>query len=441
MAVNVSRALGADRDTTGHYHDADVARRFGGKGPAEYKAERGPGTPNSGRHSVVSAVILYARTLALHASDPHPASVEHTYAGYVGGTYPSRDRGGESSRAGSATGIAQSGVHLAARPAGPAVGDEGVAARRPRSSARGPGRPYGARNRPPTSVHMPTTIPRLLGDPNGPRAWTPDGSLLVMRESLWVPTHGPLPTLQNALRLLDARLDQFRQCDAHLLPDRALRDLAIDVDEQVRAVGSLVAASHARAAFANARAALESALDAVALTQDEAAYDRGGADVYVSYVLEFETLGRRFGTEATRLLGQSEDAEMGIDAAAAAWDAAAPGKGAVIRQAFEEFPKRPESTRRHWSGLTGRQLYALVTATLPAGNPMLARVLDGIYGMLSMEAHPRPRFGRWELAGDGEEGSSPADPEGEGDVVHAIAWIAVSLTVRALDARWQFADG
>jgi hypothetical protein len=61
VTVNVSQALDADREITGHYHDADVARRFGGKQPAEYKAERGPGTPDSGRHSVVSAVILYAR--------------------------------------------------------------------------------------------------------------------------------------------------------------------------------------------------------------------------------------------------------------------------------------------------------------------------------------------------------------------------------------------
>lgn len=214
-----------------------------------------------------------------------------------------------------------------------------------------------------------------------------------------------------------------------------LCDLAVDVRDQVQVVTRLIDSPYRRALFANARAAFESAIDAIALTDRESEYDRRGADAYVFGMFEIETLGRRIGAEDTRVLGHSEGLEKGIAQEVAEWNAVAPGKGSLLRQAFEQLPKRLKSGPRHWSGRTNEQLYELVTATLPAGTRELARTLDGLYGLLSMHTHPRPRFGQSARGAVRSPGPLEGD---ELDMVNTTAWVALVCAVRALDARWRF---
>lgn len=272
------------------------------------------------------------------------------------------------------------------------------------------------------------------------RAWTPVGSPLRLRRTHAAQLRGTSQHFEDGLRILDSRLAAFVVSDAHLIPDDVLRDLALDVHEQLHVAAHLVGSPYRRALLSNARAAVESAIDAIVLTHNEAEYDRRGADAYVFGMLELEQLDRRLGLEETRLLGQSKGLEERMGWDATAWNNVAPGKGSFVTRAFEQFPKRSEERQRHWSGMSNREIHTLVSGTLPNWSPESAGILDGLYALLSIHTHPRPRFGH-RVRGDARGGRTPAVVEAEEPaMIYAAAQVALSLAIRALDARWRFKE-
>lgn len=81
-------------------------------------------------------------------------------------------------------------------------------------------------------------------------------------------------------------------CDT-CFPDTVLYALAIDVAEHARAVGILVISEVPRAAMVNARAAFESALDALLLVSDPLRYDERGMYARACELVEQENLIER----------------------------------------------------------------------------------------------------------------------------------------------------
>src|SRR4051794_16405023 len=79
----------------------------------------------------------------------------------------------------------------------------------------------------------------------------------------------------------------------HMLADVVLYSLCIDVLEHAEVVAATIGSPFARAASTNARAALESAIDASYLTKRQNDYDLRGARARVAELYEIEEIERR----------------------------------------------------------------------------------------------------------------------------------------------------
>ena len=198
--------------------------------------------------------------------------------------------------------------------------------------------------------------------------------------------------LNESLAALGATLTDYPCQPEHFVADRGLIDLAIDVAEHGHAVELLAASTVPRAAYANARAAFESALDILYLTLTEEAYDCCGCMLRAFVALANEDIQRRFvrANMAGGMPAQAVDlAETVILSDARAWDEIVPGKGKELRAAFEEVRASPPH-QHHWSGLTRKERTdALAVST--STEPGFAEIADAIYGALSAHTHPRLR--------------------------------------------------
>lgn len=200
-------------------------------------------------------------------------------------------------------------------------------------------------------------------------------------------------TLREALAELEETMKRFPSASHYKVPDVVLYNLAIDVAEHGYAVSELSLGSVPRASLTNARAALESCIDMAFLVSDQAEYARRGARARVFELFELERIQRRGDLIATVLPGSSEALEHAVREDARDWESDAPGQGKLITAAWEYFWRNRAAIGEHWSGHSRLELYRQLAADDPSVGEFV-RMLDVVYGLLSIAAHPRPRGGQ-----------------------------------------------
>lgn len=237
----------------------------------------------------------------------------------------------------------------------------------------------------------------------------------------------------NALaRLVEA----FEHHDYHLVPDMLLFQLALDVLEQGRAVGTLMRAGVGRPAYSNTRSAFESARDMLVMVSVPEEYGTMGARARAQEVLDVSRLNERQRKADTALgldrkMTAKSPQEM-IESDAAAWDAVAPGQGDLLRQAVKDVTRlRPGG---HWSGLNSAQLRTRI-ATLSKDQAGVAEMIDTFYGIQSMQSHPGARLSLRDMSQQ-PDGSLIVEPR-EVDLVvpYGLASMTAQLAAIALTRR------
>lgn len=197
-----------------------------------------------------------------------------------------------------------------------------------------------------------------------------------------------------ALGDLRRHTESMRLEPAHLLADVFLYSLCIDVLEHAETVMQVSQSKFARATSANARAALESAVDAAYLTKIASEYDLRAAQARVAELFEIEEIERR----SPHIAGQQDrlSPEEVIIADARSFDEQVPGSGRPLRGAWERFTKASGALRLHWSGLTKEDLFKEVFQADSEAEPIGA-MAGSLHAILSTSSHPRPRVGAREL--------------------------------------------
>ena len=194
-----------------------------------------------------------------------------------------------------------------------------------------------------------------------------------------------------------------------------------------------------RASFANARAALESAVDASLLTKDEKQYLMRGAQARVAELFEVHEIEKRaaplkppMSTDASPRV-HPEDA---IAEDAKAWDAEAPGKGDLLRRAWETFTKDSGNLRRHWSLMPKEQLYLEVFGADEDG--ALGGMGEVIHALLSLASHPRMRVGSREVEYNADGGIALGTRATDPEMARRIAALSCRIATQALQRRRAF---
>ena len=250
--------------------------------------------------------------------------------------------------------------------------------------------------------------------------------------------------LEQRLEELSDTLNQFRVWFEHAISDLVLFNYALDVLEQGQAVLMLTeSAALGRSALSNARSAFEACMDALLLTGSREDFDSSGALARACEILEHDDLLERRATadRSLRLERRQNAKPPGsvMEADADRWNEWAPGKGAILKRAYEQA-EADGRWRRHWSGKSKRQIWSAVDASWgsESGLPEMA---DFFYGLLSIHGHPRPRAGARlrEVDGDGKLTYSPRPQDTE--VAAMIAQVACGLASAACARRreWEAA--
>lgn len=251
----------------------------------------------------------------------------------------------------------------------------------------------------------------------------------------------PVPdlNLDANLAALEAEATHYPSTRATFLPDFVLYSFATDVREHATAVQLLTPSTVPRAAFANARAALESALDLAFLVADEKLFAYRGAQARVAELYESVEMERRAAPLNPPLPTGAPapiNAEDIIVADALTWDRDAPGEGDALRRAWDMFPKNSGSTRKHWSLLPKKEV--IEKAFTGDDAKAVGAMTSVIHAILSTASHPRPRAGSRDIRqtedGGFLLGTRASDPE----MARQIAAFACALATQALKKRRKF---
>lgn len=224
------------------------------------------------------------------------------------------------------------------------------------------------------------------------------------------------------------------------LPDFALYAFATDVREHALAVDILSSSDVPRASFANARAALESALDAAFLVSDESQYMYRGAQARVSELFENEAIEQRTAPLEVPMRVTAPApmrAEDAVIADAKAWDEQAPGKGDLLRRAWEAFTKDRGAVRKHWSLMAKEQVYQIVFADHD-GAALLGGMAEVILALLATASHPRMRVGSRDVEYTEEGGILFGTRKTDPDMARKVAALACMSATQSLQRRRGF---
>jgi len=244
--------------------------------------------------------------------------------------------------------------------------------------------------------------------------------------------------LSEARVQLDHARSSYKIRLRHLFPDTVLYALAIDVAEHARAVGILVGSEVPRAAMVNARAAFESALDALLLVSDPSRYDERGMYARACELVEQENLIERMNA-ADAAIGKTRrrpalNPEEVVAEEGEFWSQELAG----AKERFLEILKDVRSTSRwkkHWSGLGSLKHVAVELDRLEGPGRGLKEMADALYGLQSMHSHPRPRIGMREIKRDAEGSvefqTAAADPKRAA----GFAFLSCTLAKLALDRK------
>lgn len=224
-----------------------------------------------------------------------------------------------------------------------------------------------------------------------------------------------------------------------LLPDIALYGFVTDVREHAIAVDMISTSASSRAAFTNARAALESAVDAAFLSRDENQYLYRGAQARVAELFEIHELESRalpFDPPLPVDAPARMHPEDAIAADAKAWDEDAPGRGSLLRGAWETFTQDPGAVRKHWSLLSKDELYQ--TVFTDEDDEVLGGMARVIHALLSMASHPRMRVGSRDIEFDEDGGVLLRTRATDADMARRITALACIVATSALQRRRGF---
>lgn len=223
------------------------------------------------------------------------------------------------------------------------------------------------------------------------------------------------------------------------LADFALYAFVTDVREHAIAVDLISTSNVPRAAFANARAALESAVDAAFLTRDEDQYLLRGAQARVAELFEVHEIEKRAAPLKPPMSKEAPPRMHPEDAIvddAGAWDQEAPGKGVLLRRAWETFTKDDGNLRRHWSLLSKEKLYTAVFGV--DGEGTLGTMGEMIHALLSLASHPRMRVGSRDIEYKDDGGIVLGTKATDAEMARKIAALSCRLATKALQTRRSF---
>jgi hypothetical protein len=247
------------------------------------------------------------------------------------------------------------------------------------------------------------------------------------------------PDLDRAIDELVKESTRYPGKRETFLADFALYAFIMDVREHAIAVAVLSAGPVPRASLANARAALESAIDAALLTQDESQYLVRGAQARVAELFELHEIQKRAAPLKVPLPADAT-APMHPDDAivedARAWDEQAPGKGIILRRAWETFFKDKGNHRRHWSLLSKEQLYETVFGSDADGK--LGGMGELILALLAQASHPRMRVGARDIQYTSDNDILFGTRTTDAEMARQIAALSCKMATQALQRRRLF---
>lgn len=223
--------------------------------------------------------------------------------------------------------------------------------------------------------------------------------------------------------------------------DFALFGFATDVREHAKAVEALSTTVFPRAAFANARAAMESAVDCRFLVSEEKNYLFRGAQARVAELFEIEELEKRAAPLDPPIPPKSPPRmhpEDRIVEDAEAWDEISPGRGGLLRIAWERFTTDPGALRKHWSLLPKEEVYQTVFGG--AQSEELGGMAEIIHALLSMASHPRMRVGSRNVEYTEEGGIILSTRPTDAEMARQITALACMISLSALQKRREFKD-
>lgn len=203
------------------------------------------------------------------------------------------------------------------------------------------------------------------------------------------------PDLPSALARLNAQVGTLRVRKRHFLPDTFLLNMYLDVLEHCAAVETLTRSDAPHAAFANARVALEAAVEMMYLTADENAYDECGALGRAYELVAMDRLARRRGPLADQALNYTPQVldepgtpEEIIGEEGRFWGEEFRGAMGVVERSLKFAQNR---TTGNWTGLTRSELVMAAADGWGGEADPLAPVWEFLYGYLSIESHPGMR--------------------------------------------------
>ena len=243
---------------------------------------------------------------------------------------------------------------------------------------------------------------------------------------------------EGTLKDLERRLTGFKGRAQHQVPDIVFFNMLADVLENAKAVELLVDSVVPRAAYGSARATLEAAQDLLLMSSDPTKYDESGAFARAFEVAEIENLHKRR-EKADKALGISTsistpNARDVLKDDAANWDKAAPGRGRLLLDAYNQVLK---DGRTHWWNMSRKKIAEEIARRAPTGKTGLAEMSDALYGLLSIFTHPRPRTGmrEWTQTASDRYAVSARDFDREGPL--GLAYAAMTMAVSADAMRLQ----
>jgi hypothetical protein len=213
-----------------------------------------------------------------------------------------------------------------------------------------------------------------------------------------VTTSPAVPTdIPSALAYLNEQLGTMRVRRRHFLPDWFLVSMYLDVIEHCAAVETLTKSDVPHAAFANARSALEAAVELMYLTATPDAYDERGALGRAFELVALDRLARREAPVADHALGyvapetaESTSPEEIIGEEARIWAVEFRGAMGVAERALKFAQERQSG---NWTGLSRSELVKAAAAAWGGEADPLTPVWEFLYGHLSLESHPGMRSG------------------------------------------------
>lgn len=244
--------------------------------------------------------------------------------------------------------------------------------------------------------------------------------------------------LSESIPALDVARSSYRIRLRHLLPDTVLYALVLDVAEHARAVQILVGSDVPRAAMVNARAAFESALDALLLVSDHSLYDERGMYARACELVEQENLIQRMDL-ADDVIGKDRHRPPVVP------EDIVKEEGEYWAQEFPEASTRfagvlkdvrsSKRWKKHWSGLGGIKQVAIELDRIEGPGRGLKEMADAIYGLQSMHSHPRPRIGMREINQDAEGRIEFQTAANDPQRAAGIADLSCSLAKIALERK------